>query len=71
MADPCGNDDLAGFRFHVAWSPEDDIYIATVAEFPSLSWVGDSRLDALCGLERLLERELDGGRRKDQSAPVG
>jgi hypothetical protein len=59
MSDPCGHDDLTGFRFHVTWCPEDDVYVATVAEHPSLSWTGDSRMDALCGLERLLERELD------------
>jgi hypothetical protein len=57
--DPCGRGDLSGFRFQVSWCPEDDVYVATVAEYPLLSWTGDSRMDALCGLERLLERELD------------
>jgi hypothetical protein len=70
---PCSNDDLnddlAGFRFHVAWCPEDETYVATVAEYPLLSWVGDTRLDALCGLERLVERVLDGQQRNHESAP--
>jgi len=65
---PCGNDDLAGLRFHVAWCPEDETYVATVAEYPELSWVGDTRLDALCGLERLVERMLDQEQRNQASA---
>ncbi|MFD1213971.1 type II toxin-antitoxin system HicB family antitoxin [Arthrobacter sp. GCM10027362] len=64
MSDPCGRDDLSGFRFHVTRQSEDDVYVATVAEFPDLCWTGDTRLEALCGLERLVERELDGSRRK-------
>jgi hypothetical protein len=66
---PGSNDGLASLRFHVAWCPEDETYVATVAEYPLLSWVGDNRLDALCGLERLVERVLDGEQRNHESAP--
>ncbi|NKX54444.1 antitoxin HicB [Arthrobacter mobilis] len=69
MSDPCGREDLAGFRFHVAWCPEDETYVATVAELPSLSWADGDRRGALCGLERLVERELDNMRQNGEAVP--
>ena len=38
------------YTYQVAWSPEDGQYVATVVEFPSLSWLADSPVDALAGL---------------------
>lgn len=42
----------------VTWSPEDEEYVATVAEFPFLSWLDPDKEKALRGLDRLLREEL-------------
>ena len=34
-------------------------YVAVVREFPSISWVADSRVDAAAGLRRVLSDILD------------
>jgi len=34
----------------VHWSPEDDLYVGTVAELPSLSWLASDRTEALTGI---------------------
>ncbi|MFN8191389.1 MAG: toxin-antitoxin system HicB family antitoxin [Nocardioidaceae bacterium] len=47
--------DVSHYSYRVAWSAEDDEFVATVAEFPSLSWLAPSQVDALQGLERLLD----------------
>ncbi|WP_235861552.1 type II toxin-antitoxin system HicB family antitoxin [Tersicoccus phoenicis] len=45
---------MAHYRYAVTWSPEDEEFVATVAEFPSLSWLAPDRIAALEGLDRLL-----------------
>ncbi len=42
------------YTYRVAWSVEDDEFVATVVEFPSLSWLAPSQFEALEGLEALL-----------------
>lgn len=36
--------------YHVAWSPEDSEYVATVDGHPSLSWLAPTPVEALHGL---------------------
>jgi predicted HicB family RNase H-like nuclease len=38
------------YTYRVAWSVEDDEHVATVAEFPSLSWLASTPVEALSGL---------------------
>lgn len=47
-------DAVSHYTYRVAWSPEDDEFVATVAEFPSLSWLATSQFGALEGLQTLL-----------------
>jgi predicted RNase H-like HicB family nuclease len=42
--------DATHYTYRVAWSPEDGEYVATVAEFPSLSWLAPAQFEALAGL---------------------
>lgn len=49
---------VAHYRYSVAWSPEDEEFVATVAEFPSLSWLDADQVGALQGLERLLQEVI-------------
>ena len=46
--------DITHYAYRVIWSAEDGEYVATVAEFPSLSWLASNQIDALRGLERVL-----------------
>lgn len=45
---------MSHYTYRVAWSVEDDEFVATVAEFPSLSWLAPSQVEALQGLEAVL-----------------
>lgn len=42
--------DINKYTYQVAWSEEDQEYVATVAEFPSLSWLDADRQQAESGL---------------------
>lgn len=46
--------DADHYTYRVSWSVEDQEYVATCLEFPSLSWLAPSRSDAIDGLERLV-----------------
>lgn len=46
--------EVSHYTYRVAWSAEDGEFVATVAEFPSLSWLAPSQFGALEGLETLL-----------------
>ena len=43
----------------VQWSPEDLEFVATVLEFPSLSWLDEDQFEALRGIERLVSDVID------------
>ena len=49
--------DVSHYTYRVTWSAEDGEFLATCAEFPSLSWLASSQIGALQGLESL-HREL-------------
>jgi hypothetical protein len=42
--------DATHYTYRVAWSVEDGEHVATVAEFPSLSWLAATPVEALAGL---------------------
>jgi predicted HicB family RNase H-like nuclease len=46
--------DVTHYDFNVTWSPEDEEFVATCAEFPSLSWLAASEVEALRGLQSML-----------------
>lgn len=53
---------VAQYRYSVQWSREDKEFVATVLEFPFLSWLHEDQLKALRGIERLVSdviHELD------------
>lgn len=47
--------DTARYTFRVTWSAEDEEFVATCAEFPSLSWLAGTPESALSGLRALLD----------------
>jgi len=46
------------YTYRLAWSSREAEFVATVVEFPSLSWIADTREDALVGLTSLVEEVL-------------
>ena len=46
--------DVKHYSYRVLWSAEDGEYVATVAEFPSLSWLHPDQTKALRGLVDLV-----------------
>ena len=51
--------DVSHYTYRVMWSAPDHEFVATCVEFPSLSWLATSQLDALTGLEGLLTEVLE------------
>lgn len=46
------------YTYRITWSLEDDSYVASAVEFPSLSWLDDDRDAALHGIEALVRDVL-------------
>ena len=51
--------DVSHYAYRVVWSVEDHQFVATCAEFPSLSWLAHDQIEALRGLEELVRDVLD------------
>jgi predicted HicB family RNase H-like nuclease len=47
------------YRYSVEWSAADGEFVATIAEFPSLSWLADTQIEALRGLEAVVTSVID------------
>lgn len=47
------------YTYRVRWSAEDEAYIGTVAELPSLSWAAEKQIDAFAGIRTLVSDVLD------------
>jgi predicted HicB family RNase H-like nuclease len=62
--------DVKHYRYAVAWSPEDDEFVATVAEFPSLSWLEPDQIEALQGLERLVATVIEDLQASSEPVPA-
>lgn len=43
--------DVSHYSYRVTWSTEDDEFVATCLELPSLSWLAPTQIEALQGLE--------------------
>ena len=44
--------DATHYTYRVAWSAEDGEHVATVAEFPSLSWLAPTQAGSWCGFRQ-------------------
>jgi predicted HicB family RNase H-like nuclease len=45
---------VSHYTYRVSWSAEDREFVATCVEFPSLSWLASSQVEALTGLDQLV-----------------
>lgn len=46
--------EVSHYAYRVVWSSEDQEFVATCAEFPSLSWLAADQVEALQGLQVLV-----------------
>jgi len=53
-----GKPEPAHYTYRIAWSAEDNEHVATVAEFPSLSWLAPTPVEALSGLANLVREVI-------------
>lgn len=51
--------DARHYTYRVEWSADDGEFVATVLEYPSLSWLDVDQAAALAGLVRLVERVIE------------
>jgi predicted HicB family RNase H-like nuclease len=57
------------YTYRVHWSADDQAYVGTVAEFPSLSWLADTLEDAFTGIQRLVADVLEDMVRSGETPP--
>ena len=58
------------YTYRVRWSAEDESYVATVAELPSLSWLAPERAEALDGIVSLVEETIADLAANGESVPL-
>ena len=57
------------YTYRVSWSHEDGEYLATCVEFPSLSWLDESRVAALDGMVTLVTDVVDDLTKSQEQIP--
>ena len=61
--------DAKHYAYRVVWSGDDGEYVATVAEFPSLSWLDPDQAKALRHLVKLVESVVGDLAANDEAIP--
>ena len=51
--------DIADYGYRVTWSAEDQEFVGTCLELPSLSWLADTQEKALAGIRNLVQEAID------------
>jgi predicted HicB family RNase H-like nuclease len=62
--------DASHYTYRVSWSAEDGEFVATCVEFPSLSWLAASQVEALEGLVGLVRDVLADMEQQGEEIPV-
>jgi predicted HicB family RNase H-like nuclease len=57
------------YTYRVTWSPDDQEFVATCAEFPSLSWLEPDDIDALRGIKKLVSEVIEDMRVGGEAVP--
>jgi predicted HicB family RNase H-like nuclease len=61
--------EISHYTYRVAWSAENQEFVATCLEFPSLSWLAATQIDALTGLEAVVAETVQDLRDENDSVP--
>ncbi len=62
--------DVSHYTYRVSWSAEDEEFVATCLEFPSLSWLAGSQVEALQGLVDVVRETLADMAEQGEEAPA-
>lgn len=62
--------DINKYTYQVAWSEEDHEFVASVAEFPSLSWLDANRQQAELGLIDLVAEVVEDMEASGEEVPI-
>ncbi|STC69774.1 transposase for insertion sequence element [Corynebacterium pilosum] len=62
--------DMKKYTYQTSWSEEDQEYVSTVAEFPSLSWLDADRQEAEQGLIDLVAEATEDMEASGETIPV-
>jgi predicted HicB family RNase H-like nuclease len=57
------------YTYRVTWSPDDQEFVGTCAEFPSLSWLEADDIDALRGIKKLVAEVAEDMRANGEAVP--
>ena len=69
MTQTVSRPDVSPYTYRVTWSSEDDEFVAACGEFPSLSWLASSQVEALTGLDDLIAETVADMQAQGQSVP--
>ena len=61
--------DVTHYTYRVSWSPEDQEFVATCLELPSLSWLAPTQDEALHGLRDLVDEVVEDMHRNGEPIP--
>ena len=59
----------AHYKYDVVFSRQDQEFVATVAEFPSLSWLDEDQVNALLGLRKLVDEVMQDMQANGEDVP--
>ncbi|WP_310526520.1 toxin-antitoxin system HicB family antitoxin [Nocardioides sp.] len=62
--------DVSHYTYRVTWSVEDSEFVATCLELPSLSWLAPTQIEALRGLEAVVNDVLADLTDQGEKVPV-
>lgn len=57
------------YTYRVTWSPEDEEYVGTVAEMPSLSWLEPTQEAAFGGIRQLVSGVIEDMKETGETPP--
>lgn len=63
--------DASHYTYRVSWSAEDEEFVATCLEFPSLSWLAGTQVEALQGLVDVVRDTLADMEEQGEEVAVG
>ncbi|MFC0005007.1 type II toxin-antitoxin system HicB family antitoxin [Micromonospora siamensis] len=67
---PDARPEITHYTYRVTWSADDQEFVATCAEFPSLSWLAPSQIEALKGLEDMLQQVIADMEEQGEQVPL-
>ncbi|OZV77220.1 toxin-antitoxin system HicB family antitoxin [Micromonospora echinospora] len=66
---PVADPEVTHYTYRITWSAQDNEFVATCAEFASLSWLASSQVEALKGLQDLLREVIADMEQQGEDVP--